>query len=609
MEPDPRLRRLLESAPDDQDALLESAEYLSGWENPSTDALAWLQDACPCGSLLTNAPQYTPLYWAVANDWPLDVVRFLYELQPEALALKQTSGNCPLHAVQSAKVAEYLVEQEPDRMLDLNVVQETPLFHMVRQGFLPLYTPVKALTKTNLTGRYPLQEVPDDDFPAALDIYRRAAVMCSRSIVLAAKGQEEPFLVFLEAAEEEWGDEHDEDAGSTLLKLATIYWEESSAAQYKPPLQLAVAYHVPMGWILKLVDALGKQCLRKPFFDRGHYIMPIHCAYANNRPDVFGALLRLDPQVLSLPPRHDPDVTCLRQMISPLFTPSFMKHVLEVFPDVPRHHAAATLNVFQVTCMSGNQDCLKMMVAHDPTLLAEADGDGFLPIHLLGCCGMHGEPNTRTMDLVDVFLANGYEWTIDHEGHDGSTPFHVALECYEADRSDYSERLIRKYLEYRPKGLETVNSLGVPPLFAVFNERNKTWNMRAFLDSFPIAAKVPHRDTGDYMIHHIIKKGASNFLVLYCLEAWPEVAKVRNKDGMLPLHLLVSRTFAHPRDWDCFPAVLEAYPGAVAEVVNGQPTLVHAARNPVCPLDIVYQLVRAAPTIVSSSKPVRSRSM
>ena len=161
-----------------------------------------------------------------------------------------------------------------------------------------------------------------------------------------------------------------------------------------------------------------------------------------------------------------------------------------------------------------------------------SDQDGRTPLHvLLSYNDMISYPSLRIQ--VSMLLASKFG----SSDAAGDVPLHYALKC------GVSEEVLRELIEANPSSLVETDQEGRTPLHAAFllsgNDPPSTGVIKALLSTPGENATKLKDSAGRLPLHIAAERGANEAVLWLLVEAYTDGCYRQNKDGDLPVHLLV----------------------------------------------------------------------
>ena len=356
---------------------------------------------------------------------------------------------------------------------------------------------------------------------------------------------------------------------------------------------------------LDFLEREGKGVLRSYFDSYGEsYSFPV--VLACNR-SLFRQLLLMDPEVLTLPvPTSTSGELAIHEMWK--LTSENLELLMERFPDTLRLVDANGHTLFHVLCL---HQCWELLVPYlnlHPDLLSLADKVGNYPLHLLTLTigeSYYIDDHEAVRTFYERYVVSGTAWILEKENADGWTPWHLLVRSLAwiygyPSRRRPAYRLLSKLLEHRPDGLRICNRRGKPPSFAIDCRWGPSDDVfRNLCSAFPDLVRAQRKQTGESLLHHVIRKWQNDSRTLRAiLAAYPEAARHPMKGNLPVLHFYLPtlRHFFATRDDILFLCeLIVANPEVTSlPLPDGQPLLVWAASGRKY-LDVVYTVLSTSP--------------
>jgi len=409
------------------------------WIDPEKTVFP-LTAVCALGASLSAIKKVYDVYPAAAFDalrqcsahkFPLPVVKFIVESQPQVLDQVDNSGRTVLHYSAicnslSTDVINYLVSQNEFRLLTKTTKGSTPL-HLACATKLPLEKLMvfadreKSVFKvSNIEGKTPLFLACCEKTP--LDVIKYLLDSCPTSLGMADLDGYTP----LHAA-----------CCSTNMSLELVeflvMWDKmtlivktTKGGSGRSPLHVASALTGRME-LVSFLATTNPSILTEP---DNEGLTPLHVACACSDLETVKALLSMNEEVLKLKTHqyYTPFVEACVAENMPVVV-----HMAETYPDVlsiksnliswyPLHHA----------CAEGKKDALKFLLEKYPAAAKEVDTRGRTPLALVACredC----DPN------IIYLLVSSYFDAVKILDNDGIPPLN----------HDHKDALIALFLENR----------------------------------------------------------------------------------------------------------------------------------------------------------------
>ena len=224
-------------------------------------------------------------------------------------------------------------------------------------------------------------------------------------------------------------------------------------------------------------------------------------------------------------------------------------------------------------------DIVRVLIATSSESATMGRVNGRLPLHLV-CT----TPNT-SLDVFNI-VYQAHEAAISIPDRDGWLPLHLCM------YHDCTLDIIRRCLQLHPTSASTADVDGQLPLHLALRHGRPLSTIEAIMDAYPEAIAVPDNE-GNCPLHTVCFAAATTTLdvVTYILKADGEVAKRKNRQGRLPLHLACDGG----ANVLFIRLLLDSYPLSVKEKdMNGRSPL-SAACERLLPLDVVTALLDAWP--------------
>lgn len=254
-------------------------------------------------------------------------------------------------------------------------------------------------------------------------------------------------------------------------------------------------------------------------------------------------------------------------------------------------------------------DLAKMLVKSNPATITHRDVHGALPIHLAlhnPVCDIDTidtlcSANTQTLSMPDKFGYLPLHWAVNHDNCDleivalvlsfnknaastpcqvGSLPLHWAVGKDASKDSIVTGKdiphgtstfltIVRMLISAFPDGVRTCCDNGWLPIHWCVNRPDVHIDMlKLLLDSYPLGAQVPLRNTGHLPLHILAgQPNPSSKAVDVLVQIYPQALQTPDDDGYLPLHCALD---SPAQSLDAIRIMLEVYQEAVsARTKNG----------------------------------------
>ena len=225
-----------------------------------------------------------------------------------------------------------------------------------------------------------------------------------------------------------------------------------------------------------------------------------------------------------------------------------IKTAYEVFPEAANH-------AFSMACAYGELDVIKWLYSKAPEVVEWKDPTfEHLPLHVA---------TARESSCLSTvkFLLQSYPAALMHKNGDGCTPLHFAFY--------YSSLDIVKFLIGKSKAnaVEMKNNFERTPLHYAFlyNKHKKVLEFVA--TKYPDFLKTPRSFDGQLPLHVACAGDAEASSLIgaqFLFEHYPDAAKQKDKQGMLPLALACKKEHIEEEEvLELIELLVRAYPGTV----------------------------------------------
>jgi ankyrin repeat protein len=314
--------------------------------------------------------------------------------------------------------------------------------------------------------------------------------------------------------------------------------------------------------------------------------LPIHIECLNScRHELLVDMITSHPETL-LDPNSNGSLPLHSLLMNPYSSIESAELLLMVSPQAARGKTRRSSYPIHVEC---SQQCrwevISQLIELWPEALHEANQDGLLPLHLLL------ENRSSTITSVQLLL-DSFPGAASYKDRADNYPLHV--ECNQLYRVEAIARLVELY----PNALSETNQDGCLPLHLVLKKPSSNTSIFPtvmLINAFPGAASC--RDEEDnYPIHLECSHQCRGEIVHQLIELYPDAFLRANREGRLPLHLLLKSPSCSIL---LVQQLLNLLPDAATDKDRADNYPLHVECSQQCRIEVVRQLIELYPDALS----------